>query len=92
MDTHELKLMDFEDALDRVETRLVEIRQLIQDSASDAPKDKIQALAKSKADAEAHLVKLRQMKTAELSGERDNLLTEVETVLDQIGKKVSDLF
>lgn len=92
MDIHELKLLDFDDALDLVENRLVDIHTLIEKSQEEIPSEEAAKLITSKADAETQLARLRAIQTAEMSGERDNLLTEVSTLLDQIGQQISDLF
>lgn len=92
MSIHELKLMNFEEAVDLIENRLVEIQRLLDDNTENAPSRELSQLADSKALAETHLARLREAQTAKLSGERDNLFTEVENLLDQIGKRISDLF
>lgn len=92
MDIHELKLLDFADAVDLLENRLVDVNRLIEDNKDSAPSQEAEELAASRAEAETRLAQLRELKTAEMSGESDNLLTEVGSLLDQIGERISDLF
>lgn len=92
MDIHELKLLDFADAVDLLENRLVDVNRLIEDNKDIAPSQEAEELAASRAEAETRLTQLRELKTAEMSGESDNLLTEVGSLLDQIGERISDLF
>ena len=92
MDIHELKVLDFDEAVDLIESRLVDIRELIARHEVEIDDDDRQQLEQSRAEAAEQLENLRAAKTAEMAGERDNLLTEVIAMLDQLGKRVSDLF
>ena len=92
MDIHEIKTLDFEDAVDMLENRLVDIRKLIEDNQKEVPSSELEVLVSEGAVAADQLAKLRQLKVSEMSGENDTLLTEVAELLDLIGKKVSDLF
>ncbi len=88
MKTHELQELDFEDALDILESRLAELKMQVSKNASALSSDDSDAVNKLQADVEQKLIEL---KASKLSGERDNLLTEALSLFDQIGEKVSAL-
>ncbi|MGV6815899.1 MAG: hypothetical protein ACWA44_01355 [Thiotrichales bacterium] len=71
MEIHELKALDFEEAVDLLESRLVDIRRLIEENESNASSQDVAELNASRADVEAHIARLREMQVAEMSGEGD---------------------
>ncbi len=101
MNLHEFKELDFEEALDLLESRLIELKGAIEkaekqqagkDEASRAKAlEELNFLHGQRADIEAKMAKLREMKAAELAGERDNLLTETFMIFDQLGERISRL-
>ena len=103
MNIHELKAMDFTEALDLLETRLIDIR-----AAIDATREKIDrgeyhgskqdiearfdALMQDHAALQQKLEKLRELKAEALSGANDNLLTELLGIFDTLGERIDKIF
>ena len=75
-----------------LESRLVDIRELIDKSEGRLASADVKQLKSSRTEAAERVEKLRKMKAAEMAGERDNLLNEAMTILDQIGQRISSLF
>ena len=92
MDVHELKDLDFDEAIDLLESRLVDIREMIAKGEGRLTSADVKQLKSSRTEAAERVEKLRKMKAAEMAGERDNLLNEAMTILDQIGQRISSLF
>ena len=92
MAVHELKDLDFEETIDLLESRLVDTRELIDKSEGHLASVDVERLKSSRTEAAERVEKLRKMKAAEMAGERDNLLNEAMTILDQIGQRISSLF
>ncbi len=98
MNLHEFKELDFEEALDLLESRLIDLKGAIEkaekereskDAAIRAKAEKeLDFLRGHHADIEAKMAKLREMRAAELAGERDNLLTETFMIFDQLGERI----
>jgi len=92
MAVHELKDLDFDETIDLLENRLVDIRELIDKSEGRLASVDVKQLKSSRAEAAERVEKLRKMKAAEMAGERDNLFNEAMTILDLIGQRISNLF
>lgn len=92
MAVHELKDLDFDETIDLLESRLVDIREMIAKGEGRLAPADVKQLKTSRAEAAERVEKLREMKAAEMAGERDNLLNEVMTILDRIGQRISSLF
>ncbi len=90
MKLHELQELDFDEALDLLETQIAETKTRIKQAESKATKEQkglIDELHRHHADLLEQMDRLRELKAEELAGEKDNLLTEMLEVLDQIGQK-----
>ncbi len=95
MNLHEFKELDFEEAVDLLETRLIGLKEDIEklekyrdgrDATIRAKAEKeLDLLHQHSADIEERLLKL---KAAELAGEKDNLLSETFLIFDQAGERV----
>lgn len=103
MHVHELKTMTFDEALDLLESRLVDIQEAIEKTKikvdnGDHDGDKavvaarFQALMQDRAELEQKMEQLRQQRAAELSGETENLLTELLQLFDRIGARIDKIF
>lgn len=103
MHIHQLKELDFDEALELLETRLAETRaaidaaqKKIDDGDYDGDRTTIEtrmaSLQTDRAALEARMEKLRQQKASELAGETDNLLTEMLELFDRIGERLDNLF
>ncbi len=93
MELHELQDLDFDDALSLLEERLETLRLRVADAEKQAGDDEVKKRAvadlyQQHSDALEMLNRYREMKAQELAGERDNLLTEMLGILDEIGNKV----
>ena len=101
MNLHEFKELDFGEALDLLESRLIDLKGAIekaekqQESKDEATRAKareeLDVLRGRHADIKARMARLREMKAAELAGEKDNLLAETFMIFDQIGERIDRL-
>ncbi len=101
MNLHEFKELDFEEALDLLESRLIELKGSIEklekqqenkDAAiRDKAREELDFLRGRHADIEQKIARLRELKAAELAGEKDNLLTETFLIFDQLGERIDRL-
>lgn len=99
MNIHQLQGMTFEEALDLLEERLIEVQKTIDatqkkidDGDFDGDEQKVRArfdeVLKDRAELEKKMEKLRELRASELAGENDNLLTESLALFDQIGERI----
>ncbi len=98
MNLHEFEELDFDEALEILETRLIDLKGAIdkvekqQDSDDSTVRDKAQKeldrLHQHHADIEERLARLRELKAADLAGENDNLLSETFLIFDQAGERI----
>jgi len=101
MNLHEFEELDFDEALELLETRLIDLKGAIdkvekqRDSGDSAVRSKAQReldrLHQHRADIEGRLAKLRKLKAADLAGENDNLLSETFLIFDQVGERIERL-
>ena len=103
MNIHELKEMNFDEAIDLLETRLVDMRTAIEETRKKieqgeygADKHEIEArfasLKQDHAALEEKMEKLRELRAEALSGANDNFLTELLGLFDSIGERIEKLF
>ncbi len=103
MHIHQLKELDFDEAIELLETRLAETQAAIDaaqkkvdDGDYDGDRATIEArmasLQTDRAALEERMEKLRQQKAGELAGETDNLLTEMLALFDRIGERLDNIF
>ncbi len=95
MNLHEFRELDFEEALELLETRLIGLKGDIEklekhrDSSNPARRDKakheLERIKRYRAEIEDRLTRL---KATELAGEKDNLLTELFSIFDQAGERI----
>ncbi len=95
MNLHDFKELDFDEALELLETRLIglkgDIKKLEEHRDSSNPilhnkaKQELELLQQYRADIEDRLIRL---KATELAGEKDNLLTEIFSIFDQAGERI----
>lgn len=101
MHIHELQDLDYEDALNLLETelenlklRIGETEEKLNGAGERTRRDHEAELAELHArrrEAEEALARLREMKSEEYAGEKDNLLTETLRLFDQIGERIDRL-
>ena len=103
MHIHQLKELDFDEAIDLLETKLIETRlaidaaqQKVDNGDYEGDRETIEArmesLQKDRAALEEKMEKLRELKASELAGETDHLLTEMLGLFDHIGEALEKLF
>jgi len=94
MKLHELKELNFDEALDLLESRIIEIQRRIQEAesqATDGQKGLVDDLHRRHADLLEQMERLRKLKAEEMAGEKDSLLTEILGIFDLIGNKIDHI-
>ncbi len=103
MNIHELKEMNFDEAVDLLETRLVDMRTAIDDTRKKIEngeytgdrheiETRFASLKQDHAALEEKMEKLRELRAEAMSGANDNFLTELLGLFDAIGERIEKLF
>ncbi len=102
MNLHEFEELDFEDALDLLETRLIDLQERVnkmeqlENSKNATVRGKarqaLDRIRQHQADIEERLIRLRKIRAAELAGESSNLLSATFSLFDQAGERIDRFF
>ncbi|MCB1757630.1 MAG: hypothetical protein KDJ38_19070 [Gammaproteobacteria bacterium] len=96
MDVHELKTLNFSEALSRLEEKVITLKSELEDAKARARESEdAQAIAEKLARehelAEEKLARLRNEKSFDMAGRNHGIMTEVIEALDYISEKIQKM-